>query len=189
MIALPSYAILLLGCIVFGGGCHTARPQERITIESSVPVASLNVDTLHGNDADYECDIIAPDGLRGTFTLAFDDTFSETQRSWFAEHTREPFDILEYIPNVKVVVGRKSADTAQLIDVVLASSQPRERGLVEKSHTDGSLIIWLGSVNDETVCKRVANIRGGLEYLDELQQLLGRDGKIRGQVHLRFRRR
>ena len=190
MIALPSYAILLLGCVLFGGGCRTARPPERITIESSVPVASLEVDTLGGNDADYECEIIGPDGPRGMLTLVFEESFSQSQRSWFAEQTRDPLDILEYIPNVKVVVGRKSKDTAQrIIDVVLVAPQLRERGLVEKSQTDGMFIIWLGTVYDETIPNRVAHIRSGIEHLDELQQMIGRDGKLRGHVQLQFRRR
>jgi len=187
MMALPSYAILLLGCVLFGGGCRTARPPERITIESSVPVASLDVDILGGNDADYECVIIGPDGPRGILTLVFEESFSQSQCSWFAEQTRDPLDIIQ---NVKVVLGRKSKDTAQrIIDVMLVPSQLRERGLVEKSQTDGMFIIWLGTVYDETIPNRVAHIRSGIEYLDELQQMLGRDGKLRGNVQLQFRRR
>jgi|DewCreStandDraft_1066081.scaffolds.fasta_scaffold00043_91 hypothetical protein len=181
--------LFLVGTVLLDG-CRSAQPPERITLPSTLAPATVEAGTSAVASADYEADIVGPDGLRGTLTIAIEEGAEPAVRKWFSERVQQPLVVARYQAGIKLVLGKERKAGAPPSVSAANVEHTLERGTISISPTSGEMTIWLSQRRDDLNGERpIARIRSGIEYLDALEQLVGRDGTLTVPIELRFRRR
>jgi len=182
--------LLLVGALVLNA-CRSTQPTpEQMTIPASIPTATVEVETSSVADADYEADVVGPDGLRGTLTIAIEEGAEPAVRKWFDERVQQPLVVARYEAGIKLVFGKESMAGAAPSMPSANSEHNFERGTISISPSSEGMTIWLSQSHDKLSGERpIARIRSGIEHLEVLEQLVGRDGMLTVPIELRFRRR
>ncbi|GIV55340.1 MAG: hypothetical protein KatS3mg040_0108 [Candidatus Kapaibacterium sp.] len=182
--------LFLVGAVLLDG-CRSAQPPERITIPATIAAATVEAESFSGADADYEADVVGPDGLRGTLTIAIEEGTEPAVRKWFDERVQQPLVVARLEAGIKLVLGKERKTGTPPPSIPTTNVEHNlERGTISISPTSGEMTIWLSQRRDTLYGERpIARIRSGIEYLDALEQLVGRDGILTVPIELRFRRR
>ncbi|KXB97411.1 MAG: hypothetical protein AA908_07040 [Chlorobi bacterium NICIL-2] len=181
--------LILVGAVLLDG-CRSAQPPERMTIPATIASATVEAESSSVADADYEADVVGPDGLRGTLTIAIEEGTEPAVRKWFDERVEQPLIVARYEAGIKLVLGKERKVGAPLSVPSANVEHTLERGTISISPSSEVMTIWLSQRHDELNSERpIARIRSGIEHLDALEQLVGRDGMLTVPIELRFRRR
>ncbi len=182
--------LLLVGALVLNA-CRSTQPtSERMTIPASIPTATVDVSSSAGGDADYEADVVGPDGLRGTLTIAILEGTEPALRTWFDERVQQPLVVARYEAGIKLVIGKERTTGAPPSIPSANVENTFERGTISISSSSEVMTIWLSQGHSERTSEHpVAHIRSGIEHLEALEQLVGRDGTLTVPIEFRFRRR
>lgn len=184
--------ILLFAGAVLIDACRSPQPPpERMSISTPIAAATLEAESSSIENAEYEADIVGPDGLLGTLTIAIVEGAQEPVRKRFEELVRQPLVVTDYQSGVKLVIGKEGRKVSASPNNPSANlEQGSQRGTISISPRSEVLTVWIGYNQSSNHGEQpIAQIRSGIEHLDSIEQLVRRDGTLTVPIEIRFRRR